>query len=88
MVYVDNYRARLGRMVMFHMVADTRAELHLMADRIGMKREWFQDCPPHSAPHYDVSLSKRTEAIRLGAVMVDRHHFVEVIRRARAAGWP
>ena len=87
-VYVDNYRAPFGRMVMCHMLADTRAELHEMADRLGLKRSWFQDSPPHSAPHYDVALSKRDEAVRLGAILVDRRGLVDVIRRARAAGWP
>lgn len=87
-VYVDRHRARLGRMVTCHMVADTREELHAMAERIGMHREWFQDCPPSSAPHYDVSLTKRDAALRLGAIDADRRLIVEVIKRGRAAGWP
>ena len=87
-VYVDRNRAKLGRMVMCHMLADTRAELHAMAERLGLRREWFQDCPPSSAPHYDISLTKRAAALRLGAIDADRHLLVEVIKRARAAGWP
>lgn len=87
-VYVDNYRAKFRRMIMCHMIADTREELHEMASKLGLRRDWFQDAPPHSAPHYDVSISKRDEAIKLGAVLVDRRGLVEVIRRARAAGWP
>lgn len=87
-VYVDRHRAKLGRMVMCHMIADTRNELHAMADRLGLRREWFQDCPPHSAPHYDVSQSKRAEALRIGAIDADRYLLVEMIKRGRAAGWP
>lgn len=87
-VYVDDMRAAFGRMVMCHMVADTRAELHAMAEAIGLKRSWFQESPPASSPHYDVSLSKRAQAIKLGAFLVDRRGLVEVVHRARAAGWP
>ncbi len=65
MIYVDNHRGRYGRMIMCHMMSDTSiAELHEFAARLGLKREWFQT---KSAPHYDVCLSKRAEAIKLGA---------------------
>lgn len=68
-----------------HMIADTLAELHAMADRIGLLRSWFQQ---GSAPHYDVgSWPKRALAIAAGAVECDRHVFVAHLRRLRAAGW-
>lgn len=79
-VYVDKARHRLGRMVMCHMVADTLAELHDMADRIGLKRHWFQ---PLSFPHYDLALSSRKRALQLGAVEVDRHGLNAVMKRFR-----
>lgn len=82
-VYIDKARNPYGRMVMCHMVADTLDELHAMADRIGMKREWFQG--DASTPHYDVSLTRRAAAITAGAVEVDRRGMCEVIRRLRAA---
>ena len=56
-VYVDDMRAPFGRLVMCHMIADTPAELHAMADRIGVARKWFQN--KGSGPHYDIALSKR-----------------------------
>jgi len=87
-VYVDNARAKFGRMLMCHMVADTRDELHAMADAIGLKRNWFQDRPKASAPHYDVSLTRRATAVERGAIEVDRRALIDVVRRARATGWP
>lgn len=87
-VYVDDFRAPFRGMLMCHMVADTRDELHEMAAKLGLKRSWFQDMPKSSSPHYDVSISKRDEAIRLGAILVNGRGLVEVIRRARALGWP
>jgi len=64
-VYVDNYRVPYGRMRMSHMMADTEAELHAMADAIGVARRWYQ--LDTSWPHYDVCEAKRQHAIRLGA---------------------
>jgi hypothetical protein len=81
-VYVDGERNRFGRMVMCHMFADSLAELHAMADAIGMDRDWFQ---PLSFPHYDVSLSRRAVAVEKGAVEVDRRTGYEIRKRVRAA---
>lgn len=60
-VFVDDMKAPFGRMVMCHMIAHTDAELHAMADRIGIARKWFQ------GDHYDIALSKRALAVRFGA---------------------
>ena len=64
-VYVDTMRASFGRMVMCHMIADTREELDAMADRIGMQRKWIQHEDTY-LEHYDVSLTKKAAAIRQG----------------------
>lgn len=63
-VYVDDMRANYGRMIMCHMIADTEAELHAMADLIGVNRKWYQ------GDHYDIALSKRDIAIELGAIEI------------------
>ncbi|MBV9863314.1 MAG: DUF4031 domain-containing protein [Alphaproteobacteria bacterium] len=60
-VYVDDMRASFGRMIMCHMIADTEAELHAAADRIGVARRWYQ------GDHYDIALSKRAMAVAAGA---------------------
>lgn len=93
-VYVDNAENAFGRMVMCHMLADTVAELHEFAERIGCKREWFQ---PLSRPHYDLSKTYRVAALRAGAVSLTRRELVDMMKRqhpvwvaeyaaARAAG--
>jgi hypothetical protein len=61
-VYVDDMRAPYRRMIMCHMIADDEAELHAMADRIGVARKWYQ------GDHYDVCLEKRALAVKAGAV--------------------
>lgn len=81
-VYVDNQRAPFGRRLkLSHMIADTPAELHAMADRLGLRPEWFQ---PTSFPHYDVAVGKRAEAIEHGAVSVDRRQLAKAMIRIRA----
>ena len=81
-VYVDSARNPLGRMKMCHMVADTEAELHAMAEAIGLRREWFQG--EASFPHYDVSLSRRAKALQLGAVEISRRDLALFMRRKKA----
>lgn len=72
-VYVDDMRAPFGRLIMCHMVADDEAELHEMADRIGIARKWFQ------GDHYDVCLSKRAAAVRFGAKEIESREIVSII---------
>jgi hypothetical protein len=76
-VYVDDmhlipmgeFQAGRGRTFkMSHMIADTEAELHAMADKLGLKRSWYQ------GDHYDVTKSKRLEALlKHGAVAITLH---------------
>jgi len=81
-VYVDRQRNRFRRMIMCHMLADTEAELHAMADRLGARREWYQG--DASTPHYDIPLGRRAEAISLGAIEIGRRDTVAIVRRIRA----
>ena len=73
-VYVDNMRAAYGRMVMCHMIADTEAELHTMADRIGVARRWYQ------GDHYDICLAKRALAVKDGAREVSQRELCKLLR--------
>ena len=66
-VYVDDIRIPFGRMIMVHMLADSRKELDEMADKIGVPRKWIQKAGT-SREHYDICLSKRKLAVENGAV--------------------
>lgn len=76
-VYVDDMRNPLGRMLMCHMLADTPAELHAMADQIGVARRH------HQGDHYDICQAKRALAVRYGAREVTRREMVQIRRRVR-----
>lgn len=85
-VYVDAAANGYGRMKMCHMLADTRAELDAMADRIGVSRKHYQHPmdPKVSFPHYDICKSKRALAIKAGAVEVDRRQIAQHMREVKA----
>src|SRR5260370_34514791 len=70
-VYVDDMEADFGRMIMCHMIADSRTELLQMAGRIGVAARWIQY--PHTyREHFDICKTKRGSAIRQGAVPISR----------------
>lgn len=81
-VYVDDMKAKYGRMVMCHMTADTREELDAMADRIGVARKWVQH-PGSPREHYDICYSKRAIAVRLGALEITWRETVLKCREKR-----
>lgn len=83
-VYVDNMRAKYGRMVMFHMVADTTDELLAMADKIGVDRKWLQH-PGTPKEHFDIALGKRELAVKAGAIEIGNKQLTEIIRGKRLA---
>ena len=80
-VYVDNAnipaRVANGRVVhdsrWSHLFADTQEELHQFAAQLGLRRSYFQPGRPRSdgspSPHwhFDLTVGKRQQAIRLGA---------------------
>jgi hypothetical protein len=69
-----------------HMQADTVEELHGMAGRLGLKRSWFQSRPGKPwHDHYDLTESKRTEAVGLGAVPIGWREAAQRNRKVRQA---
>jgi hypothetical protein len=78
-VYVDDMRAKVGRMIMCHMMADSEEELLEMADKIGVNRKW------HQGDHFDICLNKRALAVAAGAKEVTQRECVRIRRRNRGA---
>jgi hypothetical protein len=89
-VYVDDWRqwARVGPIEArwSHLTADTDEELHELAGRIGLRREWFQDRhSDETRHHYDVTDERRAEAIAAGAIPVTWREGARLRRLRRAA---
>jgi hypothetical protein len=72
-----------------HLQADTVDELHEFAERLGLRREWFQSKPGRPEnDHYDLGRKGRERALELGATDEDRAAGTrrrQAIRRARRA---
>ena len=75
-IYVDALRRVKGRL-WCHLLADSVEELHGFAQGVGIKRRWFQD---HRHPHYDLSPTRRRQAVERGAIEVTTR---ELLPRAR-----
>ena len=75
-VYVDQLTQH-GKIKWSHLMTDGDiSELHAMADRIGLKRAWFQ-CHNPRYPHYDVQPRLRALAIKHGAVEVESEELIK-----------
>jgi hypothetical protein len=74
-VYVGVPMWEFRGMIMCHMVADTEKELDAMAFELMLEKEWKQEPKREtgigSLVHYDISKSKRNEAIKMGAIPLD-----------------
>ena len=94
-IYVDNLALRAevfnkdtGRIVnavWYHMFSDDLdpEELHLFAQRLGLRRSYFQrgSAGRKRAPwkdHYDITESKRNLAFQKGATIVENEKAVEI----------
>jgi hypothetical protein len=64
-----------------HLLADTRDELHALADDLGFPRRFFQDHPWRW--HYDLPEHLRPDAVALGAREVTMHEVGALLRRRR-----
>jgi Protein of unknown function (DUF4031) len=83
--YVDTVRdypnAGLRHTRFCHLLADTRAELHALADALGIPRRYFQDHPWRW--HYDLPEHLRVAAVEVGAVEVTMHDVGALLKRRK-----
>ena len=90
MIYVDDMylypMGAYGRMKMSHLIADTDAELHAMAARIGVARRWWQSPEKTSGSHYDIAMSMRALAIKAGAIEITLKQCAAMDARRRVTG--
>jgi Protein of unknown function (DUF4031) len=66
-IYVDDANIPSRGRRWSHLVADTPEELHLAAERLGLRREWAQD--KGRTLHYDLPAELREQAITLGIAL-------------------
>lgn len=84
MIYVDDMRAPHGRMIMCHMIADDHDELLEFGRRLGLRPSWLQYAGSYKE-HFDLSLGKRTLAVKMGAREITQKELAEMIRERRRA---
>ena len=89
-VYVDNARrpGPWGATTAYwsHLSADTTTELHAFAERIGLHCSWFCD-EPSGRWHYEVTASKRWQAIGAGAREVSTDELEGIYQRRGGRHW-
>lgn len=69
-----------------HLISDTSLEeLHEFAERLGLRREWFQNHPRH--PHYDLTTHRiRKKAYALGTKLIRPKDLAFIVRIAYLRG--
>jgi len=75
-IYVDAAVHAWRGQTWCHLFSPDIEGLHDFARRLGLRRSWFQDPSTSrkvSWPHYDIVDARRTRAIAMGAVALDRH---------------
>ena len=85
MIYVDDMKAPFEGKIMCHMLSDNiedPEELHIFAEKLGLKRSWFQNKRTDS-PHYDIALSKKSKAIKLGAKEITQRQMLNLVHLHR-----
>jgi hypothetical protein len=95
-VYVDRIRdhgasvkgsAKRWGSLWSHLFADSDEELDTFAiDKLGLKRIWGQHRGVPGRFHYDVLPKVRAKAIKAGAIEVDNHTMIAILKGQRERG--
>lgn len=84
MIYVDNFyllpASRYREMRMSHLFSYHQDALHEFAARLGLRRSWFH------RDHYDVSFTKRGQALTMGAHAIWYHQMARMVTTYRRSG--
>lgn len=62
-----------------HLAASTIEELHAFAERLGVKRCWFENKRGRNQPHYDLRVAMIPKAIELGAEQVSNRELYDFL---------
>lgn len=84
-VYVDDMDAPYGRMIMSHMIADTKEELLSMCDKIGVQRKWIQYEDTYKE-HFDIAKAAKTKAVENGAILITWRQTGLMVKNRRENG--
>lgn len=69
-VYVDQFPPGWGKWSGGgHLLGSDIDELHALAKKIGLRRDWFQG--NETFAHYDVTQGKRAQALAAGAIPIE-----------------
>lgn len=78
-IYLDKIKYKWRERYWTHMVADSIDELHIFANSIGVKYEFFDENPIH--PHYDVNMMQVQVALMNGAVFIDKRELIKIVKK-------
>lgn len=81
-VYVDSEAIQWQGREWCHLVADSLAELHTFATKLGLKRHWFQEKSYY--PHYDITMPIRSKALGIGAIDANRATVIACCKKIRS----
>lgn len=87
--YVDNSNNPRGRHRVCHLFADTTEELIQIGKKLGLNERWVSMRGTH-LECFDLWRSKRTKAIKHGAISITRERVAEIIEEKKirfSASW-